>query len=274
LTNIAHDFNLFNMNKYKIIPAFLLSLFFFSFSYAQKKKEDKSQTTPAPTETSSPKSKEYLLSESVFRNSLKYGDLNVAKQCVYEMIALDPSNTMLYDTLLIIYFRTENFAQSILLSREILAKNPNNATLEIKAISEQNLRLYKESLESYEKLYASTKDIYHLYQLSAMQFQLKRYGECNMSLAQVIRSEEADKKTIPMSNAAGAQIDIALKAAAYNILGVMAIETNSLEDAKKYLIESLKLQPDFDLAKNNLSIANEKSKPAPDSKSNNATPKK
>ena len=64
------------------------------------------------------------------------------------------------------------------------------------AVSKQNLGLIKEALADYEKLYAAEKSVYHLYQMSTLQYQLKRYGECVVSLDQILASADAEKQKV------------------------------------------------------------------------------
>lgn len=202
----------------------------------------------------------YNVQKAVYRNALKYSDLSIAKSALYTMIALNPADKALKDTLLFLYLNSGSFAQSVLLSREILAENPNNTTVqEIKAVSEQNLGLTKEALDSYEKLYGETKNIYHLYQTAVLQYQLKRYGECNANLDEIIKNEKSGSEKVSINMGQnGATQEVNLKAAAYNIKGVMMLEGKREEEAKAAFEQALKLQPDFELAKNNYSLTEKK----------------
>jgi len=202
----------------------------------------------------------YNVQKSVYQNSLKYSDLAIAKSALYTMIAINPGDKTLRDTLLFLYLNAGSFGQSVLLSREILAENPTNTTVqEIKAVSEQNLGLTKEALDSYEKLYGQTKNIFHLYQTAVLQYQLKRYGECNANIDLIIKDEKAttEKVNINMGQN-GASQEVNLKAAAYNIKGVMMLEGKREEEARAAFEQALKLQPDFELAKNNFSLTEKK----------------
>ena len=117
------------MLKYFLIT--FLTFCLISSSNAQTK----STITPKDTAT-------YRLERDVYFNALKYSDLNVAKSAIFKMIAINPLDKSLKDSLLFIYFNAGSFGQCILLSRELLAENPSrNNILEIKAIAEQNLGL-------------------------------------------------------------------------------------------------------------------------------------
>ena len=128
--------------------------------------------------------------------------------------------------------------------------------------------MIKDALETYEKLFLQTKSLYHQYQLAVLQYQLKRYGECNTNVEQILKNEKSVSEKVSITvNQKEAQ-EVSLKAAAYNIRGVMLLEGKREEEAKFNFEEALKLQPDFMLAKNNLAFVSKKDKPA------NSTPSK
>ncbi|MFQ3575840.1 MAG: hypothetical protein SNJ77_05330 [Cytophagales bacterium] len=221
----------------------------------------------------------FSIKEKTFRMALKYNDLQVAKQAVFEMMVLKPEMKSLKDSLNIIYFNLGNHRENVMLSNELLedSKSPSYSTnLEIRAISYQNLGMIKESLQDYEKLHGLSKSIYHLYQIAALQYELKRFGECDLSISKILQSEEAATASITMPIDNRNQQKVLIKAAAFNMRGVLAMETNNLEQAKKSFNEAIALEKDFVLAKNNLEIIEKKnaeskktteSKPEPSKKS-------
>ena len=230
---------------------FLISIFISSIAFAQTK------SGLATKDTAS-----YRLEKDVYTNALKYSDLSVAKNAVYKMIALNPSDKSLKDSLLFIYFNAGSFGQSILICRELLAVDASRSNiLEIKAVSEQNLGMVKESLESYEKLFVQSKSIYHQYQIAVLQYQIKRFGECNANLNEILKNEKSltEKVNITVNQQENQQV--ILKAAALNILGVMNLEGKRDVEAKLNFEEALKIQADFVLAKNNITLLEKKSKP-------------
>jgi tetratricopeptide (TPR) repeat protein len=212
---------------------------------------------------------QYNLEKGIYKNALKYNDFTVAKNSVFKMMALNPSDKTLRDTLLFLYFNAGSYAQSVLLSREILAESSSNTTvLLIKAMSEQNLGLIKESLEDYEKLYPQTKELFQLYQIAVLQYQLRRFGECSTSIAEILKSEKSATEKVSINLDQNQSQEVILKAAALNIRGVMYLEEKRDEEAKADFTQALVIQPDFELAKNNLALTMKKlapasSKPAP-----------
>lgn len=205
-------------------------------------------------------------SKSVFKdpiNARKYalarqfGDANVAIGVIYDELARDPENYDLMDSLATLYFQSRAYGQSLSLARIILTKRPaDNRMLELLAISQQNIGQVKEALATYEDLYLRTKSIYHLYQVCVLQYQLTRLAECAGTLNQLIGHKEAEEARVfvPVNQQQGQ--NILVKAAAYNILGVLQRDQSQLPAAKQSFEAALKLEPEFLLAKNNLEQVN------------------
>jgi tetratricopeptide (TPR) repeat protein len=219
---------------------------------AQKSKT--SIESPAQNNINNLNEQLYKLNENTYRTSLSFGDAVVAKQALYNMIALKPENTKLKDTLAILYLNLGQVQQSLMLSKEIISTSADNLPiLEIKAISEQNLGLSKDALATYENLYEKSKNIFHLYQIATLQYELKRLAECNQSVDQILGSPESEKNEININTGRqNQQQKVPLKAAAYNIKGVLAMDLNENAIAKASFEEALKIAPEFVLAKNNL----------------------
>ena len=194
----------------------------------------------------------------VYKAALKNYDVQAATIALYNMQALKPERTDLNDSLAYLYFSGERYAQAYIIGEEILKTNPKNSgILEVVAVSKQNLGLIKESLADYEKLYAAEKSVYYLYQTATLQYQLKRYGECIASLDQILASADADKQQVTIRLQQGSQ-EVPMKAAAYNVKGICALELNQEEAAKQNFTKAIELFPDFALAKGNLDMVNKK----------------
>lgn len=199
-----------------------------------------------------------------YKSALKNYDLQAATIALYNMIALKPERGDLNDSLALVYFAGERFAQAYLVGEEILKGQPKRKDmLELVAVSKQNLGMVKDALADYEKLYAEEKSVYYLYQMATLQYQLKRYGECVTSLDQIIASPDAEKQKVNIRMQQGAQ-EVPMKAAAYNVKGICAVELNQNEAAKENFNKALQLFPDFALAKGNMDALNKKAgdKPA------------
>jgi len=206
----------------------------------------------------------FEIQSRVYRTALKNYDLQAATIALYNMQALKPERTDLQDSLALLYFAGERYAQAYLIGEEIVKADPKRTdVLELVAVSKQNLGMVKEALADYEKLYAAEKSVFYLYQQATLQYQLKRYGECVVSLDQILSSAEADKQKVNIRLQQGSQ-EVPMKAAAYNVKGICAVELNQEEAARQNFNKALELFPDFALAKGNLEALNKKK--APDTK--------
>jgi tetratricopeptide (TPR) repeat protein len=194
----------------------------------------------------------YEIQSHVYKNALKNYDLQAATIALYNMIALKPEKADLNDSLALLYFAGERYAQAYLVGEQILKGDAKrNDMLELVAVSKQNLGLTKEALADYEKLYAVDKSIYYLYQMSTLQYQLKRYGECVASLDQIINDPKSATQKVNIQVQGGSQ-DVPMKAAALNVKGICAMELNQEEAAKDNFNKALEAFPEFVLAKGNL----------------------
>lgn len=213
----------------------------------------------------------------IYKASLKNYDLNTATIALYNMQALKPERTDLSDSLALLYFAGERYPQAYLVGEEILKNNPRRSDiLELVAVSKQNLGMVKESLADYEKLFAAEKSLFYLYQMATLQYQLKRFGECVASLDQILGNPESEKQKVNIRVQNGSQ-DVVMRAAAFNVKGICALELNQREVAKENFSKAIQLAPDFVLAKGNFDALN-KSEVTPAKPSQtptkNATPQK
>lgn len=195
----------------------------------------------------------------VYAKALKYYDLQTAVTALYTAMAIKPERKDLKDSLVYVYFAGERFPQANALAEEILVEQPKRTDLiEVAAICKQSLGALKESLVDYEKVYAESKQVYHLYQIATLQYQLKRYGEAVESLDKVIANPEAEtqKVTIRMQNNQSQQVPA--KAACLNVKGIIALDLNQTEAAKENFQAALSNFSEFELAKGNLAALERK----------------
>lgn len=207
------------------------------------------------------KTNEYKLQEKVFRSGLKYNDLNVAKQALYNMMAIDESATNLLDSLAVLYYKSNDPINCLLVCNDIISRSPSNMMiLEIKAITEQNIGFLKEALSDYEKLQSNSQEEHHAYQIAAIQYQLKRFGECESTINSLLLSPKVDEKIVNISLNERSQQEVPMKAALYNMKGVLYLDLARKTEAKLMFQEALKLMPDFQLPKGNLAAMEQQEK--------------
>ncbi|MBL0015008.1 MAG: hypothetical protein IPP17_00890 [Bacteroidetes bacterium] len=191
--------------------------------------------------------------KAMYADGLRYGDMSIASTAIYGLLSIHPDSTALLDTLAALYFQRGAWPQVVLVTTDILAKNDkNDAALELRAVANQSLGRAKESLEDYEKLFGRNNNPYHLYEIAALQFAMKRFGECERSVQQLLTDQSIKDKTIVISLQDGRSQDVPLAAAGMNLLGVINMEQGKKENAKTSFESALKVFPEFILAKNNL----------------------
>lgn len=240
----------------KILSSILLFCFLLNLAVAQKKGKE---TAVAPV-CDVTKESLFVHYKAVYDQAVKYSDFVVAREALFNMLVLKPERTGLKDTLTYLYYNGNNHVQVILAGEEILESQPDKADiLELVAVSQQNLGMLKEALENFEKLFAVSKDVYHRYNIASLQYMLKRFGECSESLNAIIASPDTTG-VVAISDGKNESQQIPVKAAAFNMRGVIALEINQEDVAKQNFEKALQLFPEFSLAKNNLDkvIAGEK----------------
>ncbi len=226
-----------------------------SSGWAQKVKEkpvagETKSVTDAPKGGVDPQYQRY---HQIYESALNYNDYAVATDALYHLIALQPQNVALKDTLAAVYFQRGAWPQVVLLTTEILKANPENqGALELRAIANQSLNRAKESLEDYEALYKKTQNPYHIYEIAALQLSMKRFGECEGSIKVLLGDQSIKDKTIVITVQDGRSQDVPLPAAAFNLNGVLDMEQGKKDSAKAYFETAIKIYPEFLLAKNNL----------------------
>lgn len=189
----------------------------------------------------------------VFKQAMGISDYGVATHAMYLLIQIEPNNTALKDSLCMLYFTRNAFEQSVLLGRKIIETQPDNLqVVEMTAVGEQALGLLKEALARYESLYARTGNIFHLYEQTVIQFNLKRFGEVGQALDALLKHKQIDMEVITLSVGKNQSQEVPLKAAVHNLRGVMNLELKNYDQAKVDFEESIKHAAAFALPKNNL----------------------
>lgn len=192
------------------------------------------------------------LKVKVYKQALGYADLSTATTAVHEIMALQPSAKNWRDTLALLYLNQQAFYSSATVAKEALTENPENIFMrEISAYSFQGLGALKQALEDYEKLYAKSQNIQHLYQMATLEYNLGRVAECALSLEKVNTHKDADQSKVSLTYG-NQQQQVPIKAAVMNMKGVLAKDLNKNDEAMKLFDEAVKLFPDFALAKGNI----------------------
>ena len=195
----------------------------------------------------------YWLYHNTYNMSIRYNDMAEAKSALYSLINIEPRNDSLRYNLAYIYFDNSQYASAILVGMDILANNPNHApTLELSAIAYEELGLKDKALASFQSLYNVTEDIVTLYKMTYLQYELKRFVECNVNFGILLENEEIDNKTLYFQVSEEGQKPFSLRVAILNLRGLVLLEQGDIEGAKADFNAVLDISPDFVFAKNNL----------------------
>jgi tetratricopeptide (TPR) repeat protein len=184
---------------------------------------------------------------------MKYNDGEVAKDALYSMIAMDPNDDSIKMRLCFYYFENNQFVSSLFVSADMLSRRPDNIdALRINALSYENMGVRDKAIDAYESLYLKTNDIGILYQIAILQFELERYEECKNNLDIIIKNPQAKALKLNFAKDENSQQEVTLEAAAFNAKGMLEKQQGNKEEAKKNFNKALEINPEFVMAKQNL----------------------
>jgi tetratricopeptide (TPR) repeat protein len=190
--------------------------------------------------------------KAIVKQALTYNDVQTAINSMHSIIALEGATSTYKDSLAITYFNVGNYVSSHLLAKELLSKKPQDIQLlEINAVSLQNLNATKEAITAYELLFAKTRDMAHGYQLAMLQYSIKRLAEAQAIIAQALQCEPIENAYMQFAVDKNQNQNVPLKAAAYNLQGLIAYELKDNQSASIAFNEALKIMPEFALATQN-----------------------
>jgi tetratricopeptide (TPR) repeat protein len=194
--------------------------------------------------------------QAAYQVAMRYSDLGMAKNKLYDLMIRNPENTRYMEALANIYFDNSQFASAALVSLDLLQGNDKNVgALEIAAYSLEQLGALDRALPHFESLYLLTGDNFSLYKSAFLQFNLKRYEEALNSVNMLVKNAKADEKIgFPISQTETQEV--VMKAAALNLKGLIYLDQNSKADAKTAFNEAIALDSAFEQAKENLKRAN------------------
>lgn len=194
---------------------------------------------------------------TVYQRALRYNDYGVAKGALYNLVNLYPANDSLLYSLSILYFQMQQYASAALSARDVLSLNPDHTgAMEISAVSFENIGAKEKALESYEKLFLNTNDFQTLYQMAFLQYDLGRMNESLTNVDLLLGKKEASDLTVTYTAANNQEKEYPIKAALYNLKGLILQSQGNNEKAKELYNQALEVAPDFPLAKENLQKLN------------------
>lgn len=255
---------------------FIVSALVVTTGFAQKKKkkdearameEMPSAKPAAETKKAEPIKKDTLPKVSQltqhfarkYATAVQWNDYEVAKDALYDLIIENPQNDSLIFDLALFYYQNQKSASAVLVSNELLARNPKNlGALEISAGGYEALGVLDKSLQSYESLYLLTNNVGTMYKMAFLQYRLKRYTESATSADIILANKEIETLKASYTGSDNKAKEYPIRVAVLNLKGMIALDQGDKVGAKKLFEQALAIAPDFVLAKENLA----KAKPA------------
>lgn len=215
----------------------------------------KTEAKPAATQEKKPAISP--LTEHFYKKFLaatQWGDQDVARDALYDLIIENPQNDSLIFKLAYDYYETQKYIPAVLVSQQLLARNPKNtAALEISAVGYETMGVPDRALQSYESLYLLTNTIGTLYKMAFLQYELKRFTESLTSIDILLANKELDSAKVVFNDAENKQKEYPMKVAVLNLKGLLQQEHfGDKVAAKKTFEEALAIAPDFVAAMKNL----------------------
>ncbi len=189
----------------------------------------------------------------IYNTATAFNDPLVARMALYNLLAENPGNGAIYDSLAISYLQYNQNVSAALAAQQALRINPNDLfAVEVAAEGYDKVGAKDKALNSYEKLYLANQDINTLYKISFLQFELARYTESNTSLDIIIGDPRAKENSIifPTTDRKGQEVP--LEIAAHRIKAMIEQGKGNTEAAKVKYLEVLEMFPGFQVVQQQL----------------------
>lgn len=244
----------------KFVFLFLLSVSLNSFAQKQPAKTEQPKTQPQTQTQTQPQAQQTgvsPLTEHFYKKyvtAVKWNDLEVAKSALYDLIIENPQNDSLILSLAYYYYENQQHVPSVLVSQQLLTRNPkNSAALEIAAIGYEAMGVKDRALQSYESLYLLSNNVNMLYKMAFLQYDLKRYNEAITSIDILLENKDVQTSKVVFNDVENKPKEYPMTVALLNLKGLAVLDhLGDKAAAKKLFDQVLATAPDFVLAKQNL----------------------
>jgi tetratricopeptide (TPR) repeat protein len=247
----------------KITLTFILATVLFLGASAQSKKKKEAQKQEAqqaqtqaqppaeqpPVDRPDTTQRVDILMQHFFRKysvAVQWGDDQVAKDALYDMIIRNPGNDSLIYSLAVLYYQEQKYTSSLLVGMELLKRNPKDQTfLEISAASAESLGVIDRALQYYESLYLLTGSTATLYKVAFLQYDLKRFAESMTNADILLTKPDVETLKVSFNDAQSKPKEYPMKVAVLNLTGLLKMQLGDNVAAKKIFGEALAISPDF-----------------------------
>jgi len=195
----------------------------------------------------------YRIQKGIYNRALKYNDVPVATNALYNLCIMESQNDSLLFALGYMYFDNQKYLSAALTLTDVLMLNSGNVSaLEMKALSLEQIGAKDKALEDYETLYLKTNNINFLYKMAVFQYDLQRLKEAKTNIDIMLTNKEADSIKYYFPNKENEQQEVVMRASLHNLKGMVAKSEGNNEEAKKQFAIALEIDPEFFIARNNL----------------------
>ena len=228
---------------------------------AEKRQAEQTQTQVTPPVQAPPVNPDTVqqvdvLTQHFYRKytvAVQWGDEEVAKDALYDLIVRNPGNDSLIYSMAILYYQNQKYTSSLLVGMELLKRNPKDpAYLEISAVSSESLGVIDRALQYYESLYLLAGTTATLYKIAFLQYDIKRFAESMVNVDILLTKPDLETMKVTFNDAQNKSKDYPMKVAILNLKGLLKKEQGDNVAAKKLFAEAVAIAPDFAPAKENL----------------------
>lgn len=189
----------------------------------------------------------------VYQLALRYNDMPAARVKLLELIERNPTNLQFAETLASLYFESGEYTSAAISALDVLEVSDKSLTgLEIAAYSLEQLGAMDRALPNFERHYLLTGNLFSLYKTAYMQYSLNRQEEALNSINMLVKNNKSSEEKVGFPKEDNTQQEVTLKAAALNLKGMVYMYQKDKNEAKEAITQALELQPDFELARENL----------------------
>ncbi|MFM2266880.1 MAG: hypothetical protein RL757_321 [Bacteroidota bacterium] len=235
----------------KFVAPFAFLLIFMSFVspvFGQKTKTETKIAAPAPTD----------IHKLAFETAMKHRDLSTAIIAANYIIALEGDKSAYLDSVAYLYSVARQTTSCQLVCDRILVNTPEKIDiLELKARCLTVENKIFEAIAIYEMLFKKTSDIGFGYTLAKLQLAGKRLAEALVTtntLLKIPLNPQQPKQAIEPVGDKGETQTVGITAAMQNLRGLIVYQldpTKNQAEAGKCFEEALKLEPNYEVAKQN-----------------------
>ena len=186
----------------------------------------------------------------IYTTATRYNDPMVARMALYNILAYNPANTAILDSLALSYIDYQQWPSAVLASQDALKVNPNDLlATEIAAVAYENLGLSDRALTHYETLYLKNEDINTLYKIAFLQLNLKRYTEAITSADILLNDSQTAEQNLVFQKSQQENQEVPMTAAVHRLKGMIEADQGNTDQAKVHYNKALEIAPDFAVVK-------------------------